>query len=210
MHDAGAPQDGAPRMIDAARATVNGGPLLAMPPMRIEIVADEQALAVRAADIICDAVRAEPGRAPRACRPATRRSRTYAELARRVAAGDGRLLARRRSTPSTSSPARRARRPARTASSTPSTSASASARCTARTRQRRTPTTHIRAFADAHPASRRPRPLRARHRRQRAHRLQRARLGARLARARRRPRRLRRAKRTPRRSARSTPYRRAA
>jgi glucosamine-6-phosphate deaminase len=58
-----------------------------MPPMRIEIVADEDALAQRAADIICDVLRAKPrpvlglptGETPK---------RTYAELVRRSGAGE--------------------------------------------------------------------------------------------------------------------------
>ncbi len=57
-----------------------------MPPMRIEIVAGDDALALRAADVICHAVRAKPaamlglptGRTPIS---------TYADLNRRVSAG---------------------------------------------------------------------------------------------------------------------------
>jgi glucosamine-6-phosphate deaminase len=55
--------------------------------MRIEIVADEVALAVRAADVICAAVRAKPDALlglPTGATPVG----TYAELARRVAAGE--------------------------------------------------------------------------------------------------------------------------
>jgi glucosamine-6-phosphate deaminase len=54
--------------------------------MRIEIVADEEALAVRAADVICDAVRAKPVALlglPTGATPV----RAYAELERRVSAG---------------------------------------------------------------------------------------------------------------------------
>jgi glucosamine-6-phosphate deaminase len=54
--------------------------------MRIEIVAVEEALAARAADVICDVVRAKPAALlglPTGATPV----RTYAELERRVAAG---------------------------------------------------------------------------------------------------------------------------
>lgn len=55
--------------------------------MRIEIAADEDALAVRAADLICDAVRAKPAALlglPTGATPI----RAYAQLERRVAAGE--------------------------------------------------------------------------------------------------------------------------
>ena len=54
--------------------------------MRIEIVADEAALAVRAADLVCDAVRAKPAARlglPTGNTPVL----AYAEITRRVAAG---------------------------------------------------------------------------------------------------------------------------
>jgi glucosamine-6-phosphate deaminase len=54
--------------------------------MRIEIFVDQQALAARAADVICDVVRGEPAALlglPTGATPV----RTYAELERRVAAG---------------------------------------------------------------------------------------------------------------------------
>jgi glucosamine-6-phosphate deaminase len=57
-----------------------------MPPMRIEIVADEEALALRAADIICDAVRKRPD-ARLGLPTGNTPIRAYAELARRVASG---------------------------------------------------------------------------------------------------------------------------
>ena len=58
-----------------------------MPPMRIEIVANEAALAVRAADLICDAIRAKPA-AMLGLPTGTTPVLTYAELRRRVAAGE--------------------------------------------------------------------------------------------------------------------------
>jgi glucosamine-6-phosphate deaminase len=57
-----------------------------MPPMRIEIMADEAALALRAADLVRDAVRAKP-HALLALPTGNTPLLTYAELARRVAAG---------------------------------------------------------------------------------------------------------------------------
>ena len=55
--------------------------------IRIEVMADGKALAVRAADILCDAVGAKPDAAlglPTGGSPIA----TYAEIARRVAAGE--------------------------------------------------------------------------------------------------------------------------
>ena len=57
-----------------------------MPPMRIETLADEAAVAVRAADLVCDAVRAKPD-ALLALPTGNTPVLAYAELARRVAAG---------------------------------------------------------------------------------------------------------------------------
>jgi glucosamine-6-phosphate deaminase len=57
-----------------------------MPPMRIEVLADEAAVAARAADLLCEAVRAKPDALlglPTGNTPI----RAYDELARRVAAG---------------------------------------------------------------------------------------------------------------------------
>ena len=54
--------------------------------MRIEILTDEAAVAVRAADLLCDTVRAKPG-ALLALPTGNTPVRAYVELARRVAAG---------------------------------------------------------------------------------------------------------------------------
>jgi glucosamine-6-phosphate deaminase len=58
-----------------------------MPPMRIEILADEAAVAVRAADLVCDALRAKPD-ALLALPTGNTPVLAYAELARRVAASE--------------------------------------------------------------------------------------------------------------------------